>query len=155
MLLSSIWSKEETLLHLQEQNGNQFTWCCSWTQQATQPDICSLSPLSVGWGGKKKKRKTHELGLKTIYLDIKGRESNSNYKHICIYIKTSDTHCSCLPPAERHPDNPWAAVAPTSQLTWVYSSKWCQMIWDIPLATLGQLSWFCPPPASHDSQPSC
>ena len=38
---------------------------------------------------------------------------------------------------------------PPSQLPQCIYWAWCHMVWNIPLASLGQLSWLCPIPASR------
>jgi len=57
-----------------------------------------------------------------------------------------DAQCSHSLPADQWPDRPWALAVP-QQLLQFYFSLWHYVVWDIPLVSLGQLSWFCPLPA--------
>ena len=58
--------------------------------------------------------------------------------------KISDAQSNCSLPTNQHPASSWSAAAPPSQLPQFHSCTWHHMVQDIPLASLGQLSWFCP-----------
>ena len=73
----------------------------------------------------------------------------------CVYIhKTSDAQHNCSPPAKQCPSISWAVPVPLANSPQFYSFfAWCCMVWNIPLASLGQLSQFCSLSAPCAPQP--
>lgn len=69
--------------------------------------------------------------------------------YFCQRQNPSDAQCSCSPPAVPHAAEPWAVAAPIQLIA--------ERVWDVPLASWGQLSCFVPsqllfPPSSHVGQ---
>lgn len=117
------------------------------------------------WQSKKKGR-THRLTFKLLSRTEKKRNNNNNnnYMHIPVCThKTSDTHITCSPPDDQYP-----TVPENQQLPWwtplslkgggllllllFCFSTWFHTVWNISLASLGQLSWIYPLPALCASQ---
>lgn len=73
---------------------------------------------------------------------------------VYMYHKISDAQHNCSLSSNWCPASLWAVTALWPALP-VYSSAWCHMVWNIPLASLGQLFWFCLLPAPWITTPSC
>lgn len=68
--------------------------------------------------------------------------------YMCVGVyKTSDAQHDCSPPAEQCPASSQAMAffSPANSLQFYSFFTWCHMVW---LVCLGQLSLFCPLPAS-------
>ena len=83
--------------------------------------------------------------IETVYYDRK--ENNNNSTTTNNVYKSSDARRNWSPPADRCPAYPRAAGPPTPARPPYNCSAWPHMVWNTPLASLGQLSWVCPLPA--------
>ena len=83
---------------------------------------------------------------------------------MCIYIQNKWCTVNCSPPTNWCPASSQAAAAHQTNspqfsglffffvdccflFVCLFVFAWCQMVWNIPLASVAQLSWFCPHPA--------
>ena len=57
---------------------------------------------------------------------------------------TSDVRCNCSPLADQCPVSSRAAIYPQANSPQFIYWAWHHMVWNIPLAGLGQLCWLCP-----------
>ena len=80
---------------------------------------------------------------------------------MCIYIQNKWCTVNCSPPTDVQPVpkqlQPTKPTPHSFQVCFflcrllffvcLFVFAWCQMVWNIPLASVAQLSWFCPHPA--------
>lgn len=112
------------------------------------PADSSVPPTSLllppHWDGEQnwKKRQNLTAELEKAYQNRKGRKNNNHHKRT---YKTNDAKCSHSPPAnDIQPVPSQQLPAPGSSPSFIAQHD---TVWDILLAILFPLFWFCPHPA--------
>ena len=108
--------------------------------------VCSLPPPS-GMGEGIRKKKKLWVQIKKNYLI--SQKSRTTVMIIIWHIPTKQVMHNAI--AHRPPTDSQPVIEQQlspSQIASVFKSffAWCHIMWNIPLASSGQLSWFCPLP---------
>lgn len=110
----------------------------------------------MGWGRESvKKREELTCWYKIYLLTLKKEEITVMMCiYICIYTQNEWHTTQLLTEHRMMPSQSSSTGCLFSQPTQFYSSTWCHVGWSNPLASPGQLRWFCPflaPCAPHCS----
>jgi len=100
--------------------------------------VCLLPALS---GMRKRQSRIWKLEENKNCSLRKGREKEDGENN-----KASDLQSNCSPHSDQCPASPWETAAMLASALPSVPLTWCHKVWNIPLASSGQLSWLCPTP---------